>query len=66
MASNKNIKNENYLGFFLLIAALMLFATIVKSCNIARYLAEQDRITEQSQTQPQRETQQAHGSHTQR
>jgi high-affinity Fe2+/Pb2+ permease len=68
MASNKNIKNENYLGFFLLIAALMLFATIVKSCNIARYQAEQDRMTQQHQTQPQTQhhtgTPQSHGIDT--
>lgn len=43
MSSNKNVKNENYLGFFLLIAALMVFATVVKSCNIARYQAEQSQ-----------------------
>lgn len=43
MPSNKNIKNENYLGFFLLIAALMFFAIVVKSCNIADHQAEQSR-----------------------
>jgi hypothetical protein len=43
MPSKKNLKNENYLGFFLLIAALMIFATVVKSCNIARYQAEQSQ-----------------------
>lgn len=64
MSSNKNIKNENYLGFFLLIAALMLFATIVKSCNIARYQAQQDQRAEQSQTQPNRGIPQSHGIDT--
>jgi len=43
MPSKKSLKNENYLGFFLLIAALMVFATVVKSCNIARYQAEQSQ-----------------------
>ena len=66
MSSNKNIKNENYLGFFLLIAALMIFATIVKSCNIARYQAEQEQRAKQHQTQHNRETPQAHGNDTQR
>lgn len=41
MSSKNSLKNENYLGFFLLIAALMLFATLVKSCNIAGYQAQQ-------------------------
>ncbi|MFO7831345.1 MAG: hypothetical protein R6V18_05115 [Desulfuromonadaceae bacterium] len=40
MTSKKSFKNEKYLGFFLLIASLMVFATIVKSCNVARYQAE--------------------------
>lgn len=43
MTSKKSLKNENYLGFFLLIAALMAFATVVKSCNIAGYQAEQNQ-----------------------
>ncbi|MBF0645345.1 hypothetical protein [Desulfuromonas acetoxidans] len=34
---NNDLKNENYLAFFLLILALMAFAVIVKSCNIAQY-----------------------------
>jgi hypothetical protein len=34
---NNTFKNENYLAFFLLILALMAFALIVKSCNIAQY-----------------------------
>jgi len=34
---NNGLKNENYLAFFLLILALMAFAVIVKSCNIAQY-----------------------------
>lgn len=38
---NKRLKNENYLGFVLLIFALMAFATIVKSCNIAQYQYQQ-------------------------
>lgn len=33
----KHLKNENYLGFFLLIVALMAFAVVVKSCNIAQH-----------------------------
>lgn len=41
MSSKNSLKNENYLGFFLLIVALMLFATLVKSCNIAGYQAQQ-------------------------
>lgn len=38
------IKGENYLGFFLLILALMAFALIVKSCNIAHYQHQQQQM----------------------
>lgn len=41
MSDQKHLKNENYLGFFLLIAALMAFAVIVKGCNIAQYQHQQ-------------------------
>ncbi len=41
MQNKQNLKSENYLGFFLLLATLMAFAVIVKSCNIAGYQAQQ-------------------------
>jgi len=41
---SQHIKYENYLGFALLILALMAFATIVKSCNIAQYQHQQQVI----------------------
>ncbi|MDY0211843.1 MAG: hypothetical protein RBR06_02415 [Desulfuromonadaceae bacterium] len=41
MPNKQNLKKENYLGFFLLLATLMAFAVIVKSCNVAGYQAEQ-------------------------
>ncbi|MFA5700979.1 MAG: hypothetical protein WC913_06855 [Desulfuromonas sp.] len=41
MPNKQNLKRENYLGLFLLLATLMAFAVIVKSCNIAGYQAEQ-------------------------
>jgi len=40
MKKNK-LKHENYLGFILLLIALMAFAIIVKSCNIAQYQHQQ-------------------------
>jgi|GEM_PF-1373877 hypothetical protein len=40
MADKQSLKHEKYLGLFLLIVALMVFATLVKSCNIARYQAQ--------------------------
>lgn len=36
MKPSAPLKSENYLGFFLLLLALMAFALLVKSCNIAR------------------------------
>ena len=44
MKNRQNLKKESYLGFFLLLGALMLFATIVKSCNIASYQAQKQTI----------------------
>lgn len=41
MSDPKHLKSENYLGFFLLIIALMAFAVIVKGCNIAQYQHQQ-------------------------
>ncbi|MDD2558198.1 MAG: hypothetical protein RBR43_02890 [Desulfuromonadaceae bacterium] len=46
MQNKQNLKPENYLGFFLLLATLMAFAVIVKSCNVAGYQAE--RAVQQS------------------
>jgi high-affinity Fe2+/Pb2+ permease len=66
MSSKKYLKNENYLGFFLLIIALMLFATVVKSCNIAGYKAQQERDSKQSQAQTSIENSEVHGINTQR
>lgn len=45
MSDQKHLKNENYLGFFLLIAALMAFAVIVKGCNISQYQHQQKMTT---------------------
>ncbi len=46
MKNDKHLKSENYLGFFLIIFALMAFATIVKSCNINQYQHQQQVITD--------------------
>ncbi|MDY0189561.1 MAG: hypothetical protein RBR22_02400 [Desulfuromonas sp.] len=40
----KKLKNENYLGFILIILALMAFAIIVKSCNISQFQHQQQVI----------------------
>jgi hypothetical protein len=44
MKKSKHLKYENYLGFILLIFALMAFATLVKSCNIAQYQHQQQQV----------------------
>ena len=41
MNEEKHLKGEKYLSFVLLILALMAFAVIVKSCNIAQYKHQQ-------------------------
>jgi len=51
MSEQKHLKNENYLGFFLLITALMAFAVIVKGCNIAQYQHQQQVITHDTSSQ---------------
>ncbi|MCD6525675.1 MAG: hypothetical protein J7K75_01630 [Desulfuromonas sp.] len=43
MDNKKHLKPENYLGFFLLILALMAFAVLVKSCNISQYQHQQQQ-----------------------
>ncbi len=48
MTNTQSIKKENYLGLFLLLAMLMAFAVIVKSCNIAAYQAEQAELKQGS------------------
>ena len=51
MKDSKHLKYENYLGFFLLILALMAFALIVKSCNIAQYQHQQQVMTDDSNSE---------------
>lgn len=48
MKDDKHLKYENYLGFFLLILALMAFATVVKSCNISQHQHQQQVMTDDS------------------
>ncbi|GEM_PF-2589451 len=57
MDQQDHLKGERYLSFFLLILALMAFALVVKSCNIAQY---------QHQQQTQQVQHQANGNATQR
>jgi len=45
---NKKLKNENYLGFILIILALMAFALIVKSCNISQFQHQQQAISNEA------------------